>query len=136
VAWGRQAVRGQGQSCTVHAGRSLLSRSFSCIPTIVDTRLSTQDGFHGHCRSKQAQRPMPRPAAAAAAGPSGVPTAAGADGGGARAGPASPGPQGPRAPLNRADNDPRFPRQAFCCLVSLGFVWSKPFPACPILSPG
>lgn len=30
-----------------------------------------------------------------------------------------PGPQGPRALLNRADNDPWFPRQAFCCLVRL-----------------
>lgn len=30
-----------------------------------------------------------------------------------------PGALGSRAPLNRADNDPRFPRQAFCCLVSL-----------------
>ena len=46
--------------------------------------------------------------------PGGAPTAASTP---SQAG--LPGPQSPRALLNRADNDPWFPRQAFCCLVRL-----------------
>lgn len=52
-------------------------------------------------------------------GPARSPLPQARTGAGAPAWAGLPGPQGPRAQLNRADNDPRFPRQAFCCLVSL-----------------
>lgn len=100
---------------TVQAPGCLL-RALSPMSLLVLTGARRGTGFTGAARANAqpaTQRPGP------AAGPCGVPTAAGARWRGSSRPAGLPGPQGPRAPLNRADNDPRFPRQAFCCLVSL-----------------
>ena len=116
--WPGPAAPGWDRDRAVRSGRWLnkgwapsTHRAASSVPTGVDPGLS-EHGFHWRRRCKCTSRG--RPASQPSRRPVGVPTAAGSP---SRAG--LPGPQGPRAPLNRAYNDPRFPRQAFCCLVRL-----------------
>lgn len=128
VAWGpvgdaqRQAGQRQGREvwtldeptfCRIHAPGCVL-RAFSPVSLLVLTRARQSTDFT-EAAGAQAQPSTPRPGPAP--GPGGVPTAPRRTGAPARAGLRAP--RVPGAPLNRADNDPRFPRQAFCCLVSL-----------------
>lgn len=121
-----------GRHRPVRSQQRIFATLVLLYPLIVDTSFQEQDRFHGPLSVRTNTAPNIPMGCSAQRGPHcrrrtlAVVLAAR---------PAYPAPGSP-APLNRADNDPRFPRQALCCLVSLGFVWSKPFPACPILSPG